>query len=152
MCLRFLHLQRMLRLNTFRNDIPCLFLVIVSGECTDSRRVMLRINIYTCQWQYVRSHFPFLIGRFNRKKKKKGFCDSKHEGWLGLCLAPSLGLRTRARVVARIPVYVSMWQRTLGMIYKNHTWRALLPAANNTQEVLIPVRAKCRAFGNTSEE
>lgn len=39
---------------------------------------------------------------------EKGFCHSKHEGWLGLCLASSLGLRTRARVVARIPVYVSM--------------------------------------------
>ena len=39
----------MLRLNTFRTDVACLFLVIVSDECTYSRRDMLRIHMYTCQ-------------------------------------------------------------------------------------------------------
>jgi len=39
----------MLRFNTFRTDIACLFLVIVSDECTYSRLDMLRINMYTCQ-------------------------------------------------------------------------------------------------------
>jgi hypothetical protein len=104
---------RMLRLNAFRNDTACLFLVIVNDECTDSRRDVLRVNIYTCQGKCVRTHLPFLIGRLIRKNR---FWDSRYEGWVGLCLAPILGLRTRARAVARIPVYVSMWQRTPGMI------------------------------------
>jgi hypothetical protein len=94
-----------LRLDAFRTDIACLFLVIVNDECTDSRRDVLSINMYTCQRKHVRTHFPFLIGRLICKNR---FCDSRHEGWVGLCLAPTLGLTARARAVARLPVYVSM--------------------------------------------
>lgn len=67
---------------------------------------------------------------------------------MGLCLAPSLGFRTRAKAVARIPSYrVCVCLHVTansGDDIKGLNFTDLVPTANNIKEVL-PVTGRPRA-------